>query len=170
MRNILILLFSLLSFIVSFSPVYAAPLTIGGTANDWELETNGGDSLQYYTDSEDKVSVIIFWATWCPYCATLMPHLEDVYRKYRNKGVKFYAIDIYEDGKIDPISYFEKKGFSYTMLLDGDEVASQYGVKGTPAVYVIDKEKKVVYKRPGGVSDVLVKQNVDLRIKQALAK
>ncbi len=72
--------------------------------------------------------------------------------------------------KIDPIEYFEKKGFSFTLLLNGDDVASQYGVKGTPAVYVIGKDKKVVYKRPAGVSEVMVKQNVDLRIKQALAK
>lgn len=170
MRIIIFFLISLLTFSFGSSSAYAAPLNIGGTADDWELETKEGGSLQYYVDSEDKVSVIIFWATWCPYCATLMPHLEDVYRKYRNKGVKFYAIDVYEDGKIDPITYFDKKGFSYTMLLYGDEVASQYDAKGTPAVYVIDKDKKVVYKRPAGVSDVLVKQNVDLRIKQALAK
>jgi thiol-disulfide isomerase/thioredoxin len=158
-----------LSFIL-FSTAYAAPLNIGGTAGDWELQSKDGDTVTYYADSEDKVSVIIFWATWCPYCATLMPHLEIIYRKYRNKGVKFYAIDVYKDGAIDPISYFEQREFSYTMLLDGDEVASQYDAKGTPSVYVIGKDKKVVYKRPGGVSDVLVKQNVDLRIKQALAK
>ena len=101
---------------------------------------------------------------------TLMPQMDVLYRKYRNKGVKFYAVDIYEDGKIDPLEYFEKKGFNYTMLLEGDEIAGQYGVKGTPAVYVVGKDKKVVYKRPAGVSDVLVKQNVNLRIKQALSK
>ena len=56
------------------------------------------------------------------------------------------------------------------MLMDGDEVGTQYGAKGTPAVYVVGKDKKVVYKRPAGVSDVLVKQNVGLSIKQALAK
>jgi thiol-disulfide isomerase/thioredoxin len=99
-----------------------------------------------------------------------MPHLDAVYRKYRNKGVKFYAIDVYEDGKVDPVTYFNSKEFGYTLLLDGDDVASQYGAKGTPGVYVIDKNKKVIYKRPGGITDVLVKQNVDLRIKQALAR
>lgn len=166
MRIFFILLFTLLTSIST----YAAPLAVGGTAADWELQAKDGSSLQYYADSEDKVSVIIFWATWCPYCATLMPHMEHIYRKYRNKGVKFYAVDIYEDGVIDPIEYFDNKEFSYTMLLDGDEVAVQYGVKGTPAVYVVGKNKKVVYKRPTGVSDVLVKQNVGLRIKQALAK
>ncbi len=169
MRIILLLLLSV--SLSQISLVHAEPpLTIGGTAPNWSLQTGAGETLDYYQESEDRVSVVLFWATWCPYCATLMPHLEVVYRKYRNKGLKFYAVDIYEDGKIDPIDYFEKKGFSFTLLLNGDDVASQYGVKGTPAVYVIGKDKKVVYKRPAGVSEVMVKQNVDLRIKQALAK
>lgn len=167
MRIFFVLLLSLLSF----SSVYAEPpLNVGGTAENWTLDSKEGEPLNYYQDSEGKVSVVLFWATWCPYCASLMPHLEVIYRKYRNKGLKFYAVDIYEDGDIDPVAYFESKGFSNTMLLNGDAVAEQYGVKGTPAVYVIDKEKKVVYKRPGGVTDVLVKQNVELRVKQALAK
>ena len=175
MRHLLLLLLSFSLTQVSLSPVSLAhadelPLNIGGTAPNWTLQTSKSESLDYYQDSEDNVSVIIFWASWCPYCATLMPQMEVIYRKYRNKGVKFYAVDIYEDGKLDPVSYFESKGFTYTMLLEGDEVASQYGVKGTPGVYVVDKEKKVVYKRPAGVSDVMVKQNVDLRIRLALAK
>lgn len=161
----------LLLLLLSISLVHAeTPLTIGGTAPNFVLQTQQSESLDYYLDSEDKVSVVIFWATWCPYCATLMPHLEVLHRKYRNKGVKFYAIDIFEDGKLDPIQYFESKGYSYTMLLNGDDVANQFGVRGTPAVYVMGKDKKVVYKRPSGVSDVLVKQNVDLRIRQALNK
>jgi thiol-disulfide isomerase/thioredoxin len=164
MRLFLILLFS-------FSLAHAAPpLSIGGTASDWTLKTGEAESLNYYEDSENKVSVILFWATWCPYCRSLMPHIEVMHRKYRNKGVKFYFVDIYEEGKIDPILYFNDRGFSAALLLNGDDVAKQYGVKGTPAVYVIDKNKKVVYKRPAGVTDIIVKQNVDLRIRQALKK
>lgn len=161
----------LLILLLSISLAHAeAPLSIGGTAADWTLQTGEGESLNYYEDSEDKVSVILFWATWCRYCRSLMPHMEAMHRKYRNKGVKFYFVDIYEEGEIDPVSYFNDRGFSAALLLKGDDVASEYGVKGTPAVYVLDKDKKVVYKRPAGVTDVMVKQNVDLRIRQALKK
>jgi thiol-disulfide isomerase/thioredoxin len=170
MRHLLLLLLSISMLPVSVAHADELPLNIGGTAANWTLQTSKAEALDYYQDSEDKVSVILFWATWCPYCATLMPHMEVMYRKYRSKGVKFYAVDIYEDGEIDPIKYFEDREYTYTMLLEGDEIAKQYGVKGTPAVYVLDKEKKVVYKRPAGVSDVMVKQNVDLRIRQALEK
>lgn len=146
------------------------PLGVGQVAPDWSLSTSENETLKYYEDSEEKVSVIIFWATWCPYCRTLMPHLNSVYRKYRSKGVKFYAIDVYEDGKIDPLEYFKVQKLGFTLLLNGESVVEQFGVRRTPSVYVVDKEKNIIYKRPAGSSDVMVKQNVDLRIKQALSK
>jgi cytochrome c biogenesis protein CcmG, thiol:disulfide interchange protein DsbE len=166
MRNFIIIVLALLPL----TSAWPQPVNIGSTAPNWSLQTKAGETIDYYQDSDNKVSVILFWATWCPYCATLMPHLEVIYRKYRNKGLNFYAIDIYEDGKLDPVEYFENKEYTYTLLLAGDLVAEDYGVKGTPGLYVVDKDKKIIYKRPGGVSDVLVKQNVDLRIKQAIAK
>ncbi len=165
MRHLIVFFLSLLPL-----SVLSAPVNIGDTAPDWSLQNAEGQPVEYYKDSEGKVSVILFWATWCPYCATLMPHLEVIYRKYQNKGLKFYAIDIKEDGKVNPVEHFKAREYTYTLLLGGDAVAEQYGVKGTPGLYVVDKDKKVIYKRPGGVSDVLVSQNVDLKVKQALSK
>ena len=166
MRFFLILVITL----IPVSLAWSQPLTIGSTATNWSLQTKEDKTIDYYQDSEDKVSVILFWATWCPYCPSLMPHLEAVYRKYRNKGLKFYAIDIYEDGKIDPVELFERKEFSYTLLLQGDLVAEDYAIRGTPSLYVIDKDKKIIYKRPGGIDDALVAQNVGLKIKHAIAQ
>jgi len=152
------------------SAIRAEPLNVGSMAPDWSLKNREGETINYYQDSDNKVSIILFWATWCPYCATLMPHLEVVFRKSKNKGLKFYAIDTFEDGKLDPVEYFTGKEFTYTLLLDGDEVANEFSVQGTPGLFVVGKDKKIIYKRPGGISDVLVKQNVDLKVKQALAK
>lgn len=167
MRHILFLI--LVLFLVT-GHAAEPPLGLGNTVPDWSLTSGEGELLNYYEDSEGKVSVIVFWATSCIYCHSLMPHLDIVYRKYRSKGVKFYAIDVPEEGKIDPVEYFEAKQLSYTLLLDGVQVAEQFGIKRKPAVFVVDKDKKIIYKKPTGASDVMVKQNVDLRIKQALTK
>lgn len=148
----------------------ATSLNFGDEVPDWSLKNSSGEVVDYYDETDKKISVILFWATWCPYCETLMPHLEVIHRRYRSKGVKFYAINIFEDGEIDPVAYFTNKKYTYLQLLDGDELAEKFGVRGTPALYVVDKNKKVIYKRPGGVSDILVKQNIDLKIKSALRK
>ena len=145
-------------------------LNIGDTAPDWSLQTNNNESLNYYEDSGSDISLILFWATWCPYCAKLMPHLEDIYRKYQHKNVKFYAIDIYEDGDINPSSYFKDKGYTYTMLLNGDNIAKQYAVKGTPSVYLVDTNKTVIYKRRSGDSETKVRQKLDSLLSQILTQ
>ncbi len=163
MRILLILLFST-------SLAYAeSPLSVGDTATNWTLQSNETESLDYYQDSEGNVSVILFWATWCPYCTRLMPHLQEVYQEYKDEGLRFYAVDIFEDGDLDPLRYFEKKGFTYTLLFLGDLVADEYGVKGTPGLFVIDRNKKIIYKRKSGTKDSVVKKEIRLLIKQALA-
>ncbi|MCG8325062.1 MAG: TlpA family protein disulfide reductase [Thiotrichales bacterium] len=159
---------SLIILAILWVPVTGFPVTVNDDAPDWSLQNAGGETVNYHEDSDKKVSMVLFWATWCPYCKSLMPHLEIIYRKYRSKGLKFYAINVFEDG--DAVEYFNRYKFSSTLVLNGDEVAEQWGVKGTPALYVIGKDKKVIYKRPKGVSDVMVKQNIDLKIKYALRK
>ncbi len=156
MRRLLILLFS---FFV-FTSVQGESLSLGDTAPDWNLPTAADEDIEYYTDSNDQVSMVLFWATWCPYCARLMPHLQDVYQQYHDKGLRFYAIDIFEDGEIDPVNYFAQHGYTYTLLLNGDLVAEDYGVKGTPALFVVDKNKKIIYSRKSGANEEQVKLDV----------
>ena len=161
----------LLSVLLSLGSVAAeVPLNVGDAAPDWSLENNNGESVNYHEDSKENISMIFFWAAGCRYCTSLMPHLEVIYRKYRSKGLKFYAINAFEDGKIDPVEFFENNEYTFTMLENGDSVAEQYGIRRLPGLYVIDGGKKIIYRRPAGVSDVLVIQNVDLKIKQAIAR
>lgn len=172
MRLFLILMFSVsLVYTEVYAEAYAEPsLSVGDTATNWDLQTGKSESLDYYQDSEEKVSVILFWATWCPYCTKLMPHLQEVYKKHKDEGLRFYAVNIFEDGDIDPIHYFEKKGFTYTLLLTGDLVAEDYGVKGTPGLFVVDKNKNIIYIRKSGAKDSLVKEEISFLIEQALTE
>ena len=39
-----------------------------------------------------KVYVVEFWATWCPPCRTTIPHLTELQKKYKDKGVVFIGV------------------------------------------------------------------------------
>ena len=41
--------------------------------------------------SENKYTVYIFWATWCPFSKELMPQLRDYYEKYQQDGLEVIA-------------------------------------------------------------------------------
>ena len=71
-------------------------IDIGETAPNWQLQNGYGESVDFYQDSSNKVSVLIYWATWCPYSASLMPHIQEVANEYEdNDHVVFYAMNIF---------------------------------------------------------------------------
>jgi len=108
----------------------------GDVSEDWTLTTVDGENINLKTEVEQQATVIFFWASWCPYCKALMPHLQSMRFEYGDK-VKILAITIFEDG--DPVSIIEDAGYDFTLLLDGDIEAGQYGITGTPGVLILDK-------------------------------
>lgn len=120
-------------------------------AADWSLDNPAGITTDFHTDAAGKPAVMLFWATWCPYCKRLLPHLETLRAEFEARGVRFYAINIWEDG--DPVQYFKDKEIGMALLLDADDVARAYAVKGTPSVIVTDAAFEIVYERKRGASE-----------------
>lgn len=135
-------------------------------AADWSLDAADGRNLNFHADTAGRPSVLVFWATWCPYCRALFPHLEIVRQQYGEQGVEFFALNIWEDG--DPLAYFGEHDYAMTLILAADLVAEDYGVKGTPAVYVVDGQHRVVYQRQRGEKPEDVEQALRLALDAAL--
>lgn len=162
-RPIAILIFvSILALCVSS----ARALDIGDTASDWTLTDGAGEKLNYYQDSKGKVSVVLFWATWCPFCRTLMPHLQEAANFYKDAPVRFYALNVWEEN--DPVKYMNERGYTFRLLLSAEPVAGKYGVKGTPGLFVIDQDHHMLYKRRPGTDDFEVELQVNEAIHGAL--
>lgn len=122
---------------------------VGDQAPDWILTDSQGKTVSFYRDSNDQPAVLIFWATWCPYCAELLPEMEAL-RQELGADVRFYALNIWEDG--DPIGHMKKNNFGFHLLLDADKVAKRYAVHGTPGLFVVGGDKTVRYIRTKGTT------------------
>ena len=107
-------------------------------APDWTLSAADGQSTRLSDEVREQPVVLLFWATWCPYCKALMPHLQSM-RLEHGDAVKVLAIN-FRDKKGDPVRFMAEAGYDFTLLLDGDDVAEQYRIYGTPAVIVVDRE------------------------------
>jgi cytochrome c biogenesis protein CcmG, thiol:disulfide interchange protein DsbE len=127
-------------------------------APNWTLSEAGGSTVEFHRESAERPAVLLFWATWCPYCRALMPHLKKIRQDYATKGVDFYALNIWEDS--DPVSYFSEHNFGFRLLLNADGVATDYGIKGTPGLIVVDQAKNIVYTRNSGTSPKQVAMDV----------
>lgn len=144
------LILGLILVLLSTSSLAGKPLKIGDKAHDWILPNSSNQQVSFYKDSGDKPAVILFWATWCPYCAELMPELQTLIEEFDSEDVKFYALNVWEDG--DPQAYMAKREYDFSLLLNADTVAKRYGVRGTPGLMVVDKNKVVRYVRTKNTS------------------
>jgi thiol-disulfide isomerase/thioredoxin len=94
-----------------------------------------------------KVTLINFWATWCPPCVIETPQLDQVYRQYKSRGVQFVGIDTKEALRDQPRSFVREHAISFPIVFDeSGRVATQLGnlpVQGLPFSVLVDKRGRV---------------------------
>lgn len=108
---------------------------------DWLLK-NTEDAEVRLSDYQGKPVILVFWATWCPYCKKLLPGIAKLHEKYQAKGLTVFAVNIKEDWQ--PKTYWRNHDYKFDALLNGDDVAELYNVQGTPAVVFIAPDGKVL--------------------------
>lgn len=75
------------------------------------------------------------------------PHLEALYRKYRDQGLVILGLSLDQDHQA--AREYARKTFSYPVLLDAGPVAQNYGVRGIPATFILDRDGKIVSRHLG---------------------
>lgn len=115
---------------------------VGDLAPNWSLESAQGDTVRLSREVRKQPVVILFWATWCPYCKALMPHLQSIELEYGD-NVQVLAVNFRDKG--DPVGFIKNAGYDFTVLPDGGAVAELYGVWGTPGVVVVDEDQRIVF-------------------------
>ncbi|UCC57543.1 MAG: TlpA family protein disulfide reductase [Gammaproteobacteria bacterium] len=124
-------------------PVNAAP--------DFAL-ADMDDGQHRLADYHGKVILVNFWATWCPPCRREMPALEALYLKYRKQGLVVLAINQWEDAD-HVFAYMGQLNVfpTFPVLFDPESrVSADYGVKGLPTSFLINRQGKLVYRAIGG--------------------
>lgn len=60
----------------------------------FQTPTANGEDFAFPNHLE-RPTIILFWATWCPYCKALMPHLQSIMLEHPGK-VDVLALNIRE--------------------------------------------------------------------------
>jgi len=141
------LLFTFYFSLFNISCAQNEGLNIGDKAPDFTLEDTAGHKVNLQdTVKAGKATLLVFWATWCPYCTEEIPDLIKLNNDYSSKGLKILAVDIGENRK-KAASFATAQGINYTVLLDTENrVAEQYGIMGIPANVLIDKDGVIKYR------------------------
>lgn len=131
---------------------------VGRTVADLDLPFLEQDGTAPVFDGEAEVTVVSFWASWCPPCRAEHPDLVAAADALGADGVRFVAIDA-RDSEGAAIEFLDTYGRSpyQDVLVDADnEAFIEFGVWGLPETFFVDENGVIVGKVAGGVDFVTV--------------
>ncbi len=105
-------------------------------------------------DLKDKVVLVDFWTYSCINCIRTIPHLNEWYDKYSDKGLVIVGIHTpefeFEKNSDNVKSAVQKFGIKYPVLQDNDkETWNEYENRYWPRKYLIDDEGYIRYDHIG---------------------
>ncbi len=131
-----------------------------GPARPFELALFDGGTLTL-EELRGQVVMVDFWASWCPPCRAEAPTLAQVYREYRDQGVKFVGVAIWDTAE-DAQAYIREFGVTYPNGLDPKgQMGMDYGVTGIPEKYFISRDGTLVKKFNGPMDKARLKRVLD---------
>ena len=126
------------------------PNLIGRTAAEMKMRTPEGNFTSLH-ETDAEYTIIYFYEPACGHCKVVTPRLNKLYDKYRDQGVKIFAVYIYDDieewkeyissNNLDWINVFDPRNETY--------FRHYYDVYSTPTMYIVDSDKTIIAKRIG---------------------
>ena len=126
-----------------------------------DLEGNPISLAEY----RGKVVLLDFWAVWCGPCLGEIPRIKAVYEKYHDKGFDVIGVSLDED-EAALREYIKENEMPWRHIFEGQKwsghLVEQYGVRGIPAPFLMDREGKVIsVKARGSLLDELVAAEIE---------
>jgi thiol-disulfide isomerase/thioredoxin len=120
----------------------------GDEAPAWSgIDLVDGSQVEFPAVLGDGPAVLIFWATWCPYCKAFMPYAKEIQADYAQRGVRILTFNAKERGLGDPKAYVDSLGFPLVAVAEADAIAEQYDVKFIPGLMVVRGDGVIAYRR-----------------------
>lgn len=112
---------------------------------------------------DGKVTVVNFWATWCPPCKRELPAFIELQRLYGEQGVQFIGIAI--DNKEQVIAYSDNVGITYPTLLgevDAVAVSRLFGnrLDALPYTVIINRKGNIALVQRGELTREVAEQTI----------
>ncbi len=105
-----------------------------------------------------KVVIVDFWASWCGPCKESFPVLNELKKKYADRGLVIIAVNVDEE-RADMETFLKANPATFTVVRDaGQKLVPKTGIKTMPSAFVLDGEGKVRFAHAGFHGDKTKKQ------------
>ena len=130
-------------------------LQVGAEAPDFQLQAVDGGSHSFQELHGEKLTVVLFWATWSRNSAAALSRMEELYSKYHDQGLAVVAINA--DGQelsaateADIADLAQRLKLDYPLLLDDQlQTFHDYGIIALPTMVVLGPDRTIRYDLSG---------------------
>ena len=133
--------------ILTFPATIAQAVDQGTAAPSWTAMDFSGNAVSFPSVIDGKPTVMVFWATWCPYCKAFMPYLGQIQKDYGEGKINVIAINAKERGAGDPAAYVANLDFKVIGVAEGDGIAEAYSVRFIPGLMIVAGDGKLAWQR-----------------------
>ena len=121
----------------------AAAVGVGDTAPGFSLPTASGNTIALEA-FRGRVVYVDFWASWCAPCRRSFPWMNELQRRYADRGLTIVAINV-DKKRADAERFLQTNSARFTVLFDPEGSAPlAYDVVGMPSSYLIDRRGVIV--------------------------
>lgn len=126
------------------------PNLIGRKAAEMKMRTPEGNMVSLH-GTEAEYTILYFYEPSCGHCKVVTPRLNELYNKYKDDGLKVFAVYIYDDEE-EWTEYIASNNLDWINVSDPQNETYfryYYDVYSTPTIYVLDADKTIIAKRIG---------------------
>jgi len=120
-------------------------------------------------EMKGKVTVLDFWATYCPPCLEEIPHLVSLQEKYKTEGFEVVGLHVGgEEDRPKVPEFVEKLKMNYTLAYPEDDLTNALfgGNSAIPQTFVFGRDGKLIRKIVG--FDEQKKAELDAAVEEAI--
>jgi thiol-disulfide isomerase/thioredoxin len=105
-------------------------------------------------DLRGKVVLVDFWTYGCVNCVNTLPHVTELYAKYRDRGLVVVGVHTpefpFERSASNVQAALKRHGINYPVAQDNDsQTWNAWHNQYWPAQYIVDQNGKIVYQHDG---------------------
>lgn len=96
-----------------------------------------------------QAAVIVFWATYCPFCKRHNAHVDKLFRSSRGQALRVLGVAL--DGNADSVRhYMASNHYAFPVALDGGDLRRRFTMRRViPMTCVIDRQGRLLQAIPG---------------------